>query len=124
MKRDRHAGNNFAAWGWVGSDVSDMANIGREHILATCHFSNQGGFSICENSYRLAPTIGPTNQKNNVEDKEPEGDPDDVIVISGDEPPVCHKKACRKNPQCLNHLGQEVWENEGQCFAFPNRTTR
>ena len=38
---------------------------------------------------------------------------DDVIVISDDDAPPCTKKLCRANPNCLNYLGQEKWEEEG-----------
>jgi ubiquitin carboxyl-terminal hydrolase 48 len=113
MKRDRQAGSNFVAWGWVGSDVSDVSDISREHILATCNFSSQNGFFLCGNSYRSLPTVATTKQGTNIGDAAHDGD---VIVISDDDgTPECNKKACRKNPQCLNYLGQEVWENEGWC---------
>ena len=43
-----------------------------------------------------------------------DGDEDDgVVVISDDEGPTCDKKTCRSNPNCLNYLGQEQWEDEG-----------
>ena len=110
MKRDRQAGNNFVAWGWVGSDVSDVSDISREHILATCNFSSQNGFLLCGNSYRSLPTKTKTKQETDI------ADDGDVIVISDDDgTPVCNKKVCRKNPHCLNYLGQEVWEDEGWC---------
>lgn len=38
----------------------------------------------------------------------------DVIVISDDEPPPCSKKLCKNNPNCLNYLGQDKWEDEGE----------
>lgn len=43
---------------------------------------------------------------------------DDVIVISDDEPPACSKKLCKGNPNCLNYLGQERWEDEGIQLLF------
>ncbi|KAJ8496755.1 hypothetical protein ONZ45_g12333 [Pleurotus djamor] len=38
---------------------------------------------------------------------------DDVIVISDDDlEPECTKKTCKNNPNCLNYLGQDIWESE------------
>lgn len=45
-----------------------------------------------------------------------ETDDDDVIVISDDEAPKCNAKTCKWNPYCLNHLGQEKWQDEGERF--------
>lgn len=38
---------------------------------------------------------------------------EDIIVISDDDAPSCSKKDCKTNPNCLNYLGQESWEDEG-----------
>ena len=47
----------------------------------------------------------------------PEADPediDDVIVVSDSEDDLaCNKKDCRDNPFCLNHLGQDKWDDSG-----------
>jgi hypothetical protein len=106
LKRNKLACHDYSAWGWVGTEVLDASNISEENILATCGFSKRSGFTTCPNIYgsRLAQPI--------VRQKEVE-DNDDVIVISDDDVPQCHKKVCKNNPNCLNHLGQEIWEDEG-----------
>lgn len=38
---------------------------------------------------------------------------DDIIVISEDDHPVCDSRTCKSNPNCVNYLGQDKWENEG-----------
>jgi ubiquitin carboxyl-terminal hydrolase 48 len=37
----------------------------------------------------------------------------DVVIISDDETPSCSKKYCSKNPNCLNYLAQDRWEDAG-----------
>ncbi|KAI0044824.1 cysteine proteinase [Auriscalpium vulgare] len=95
-------------WGWVGTEVTDASLIGEEHRLATCGMSKRSAHPFCANKYRRK-----------AQDKAGEPGPvvhgelaDDVIVISDDESPSCSKRACAKNPNCLNYLGQEKWEDE------------
>ena len=38
----------------------------------------------------------------------------DVVIISDDETPTCSKKHCSKNPNCLNYLAQDRWEDSGE----------
>ncbi|EMD38059.1 hypothetical protein CERSUDRAFT_113204 [Gelatoporia subvermispora B] len=116
LKRAKLAGNaTYSAWGWVGSEVSDVSDITQEHRLATCGFCKNSSHPLCPNKYVERP-----NPK--VEDVEKSALPaatavtavpeDEVIVISDDEAPSCGPKGCKSNPYCLNYLGQDKWENE------------
>ncbi|KAH9954829.1 hypothetical protein BJV74DRAFT_891746 [Russula compacta] len=40
-----------------------------------------------------------------------EGPEKDVVIISDNESPICSKKYCSKNPNCLNYLAQDRWED-------------
>ena len=100
-------------WGWVSTEVTDAARITSEHRLATCNFSLRGKNTICANKYSsgLEATRNLTQSK-----PAPVGElEEDIIVISDDdEPPSsCSKKMCRGNPNCLNYVGQEAWEDGG-----------
>lgn len=98
-------------WGWVGSTVTNAKNITLEHRLAACHLSSKKHAS-CVNKY--APQKPNENQtRRNSPAATGELD-DDIIVISDDELPSCSKKGCKTNPNCLNYLGQQAWENECQ----------
>lgn len=120
-------------WGWVGTQVKDPEHITTEHILATCGFSDNSGYPFCANSYcasddeSLAAENGdglpnanaPSQQENNLKNIPVNGElDDDVIVISDDEAPLCSKKGCKVNPNCLNYMGQEKWEDEGMTVSF------
>ncbi|KAH7889396.1 hypothetical protein F5I97DRAFT_1801122 [Phlebopus sp. FC_14] len=113
LKRVKLAGNEVAAWGWVDVQVSNPSQITLEHRLMTCGLSTRNKNPFCGNKYaskstKLIPPPPP-------EERKTEGandDENDVIVISDDEKLPCDKKACKNNPNCLNYLGQEKWEDE------------
>ncbi|KAI0064483.1 cysteine proteinase [Artomyces pyxidatus] len=97
-------------WGWVGTDVTDASNISRDHLLSTCGFSSRSSHPFCSNKFRKrAPEHSDAAGPRTAVEGELQ---DDVIVISEDETPSCSKRACAKNPNCLNYLGQEKWEDE------------
>jgi ubiquitin carboxyl-terminal hydrolase 48 len=111
LKRNKLAGRDYSAWGWVGTEVTDPSEITREHLLATCGFSKKNNQHCCPNIY-VEDTGGRCRESKPVADSaEREAD---VIVISDDEEPPCSKKRCKSNPNCLNYLGQEKWEDEGK----------
>jgi len=118
LKRDKLAGNNYTSWGWVGTEVLDASNITREHIQATCGFSRRNKFPFCMNLYRPAPLESPPHQENQRATSVDKDSENDLIIVSDDDPPPppCSKKQCKSNPNCLNYLGQEIWEDEGNCF--------
>ncbi|KAI6132145.1 hypothetical protein EDD16DRAFT_1891250 [Pisolithus croceorrhizus] len=118
LKRAKLAGNNSSAWGWVDIEVSDPSQITPEHRLMTCGLSRRNRNPFCGNKYVSKPeqsqptvTLEPTVETANGESE------NDIIVVSDDEPPNCTKKACKNNPNCLNYLGQDKWEDEGMCKA-------
>lgn len=115
LKRAKLAGNNSSAWGWVDIEVSDPSQITLEHRLMTCGLSRRNRNPFCGNKYVSKPeqsqptvTLEPTVEAANGESE------NDIIVVSDDEPPNCAKKACKNNPNCLNYLGQDKWEDEGK----------
>lgn len=86
----------------------------------TCGLSRRSKNPFCVNKYAHKPEKRSSPvPKRDVADGELQ---DDVIVISDDEPPPCSKKLCKNNPNCLNYLGQDTWEDEGE-FAIANATS-
>ncbi|KAL1717465.1 hypothetical protein EV715DRAFT_253708 [Schizophyllum commune] len=129
LKRAKLLGNTSSPWGWVGTDVLDAAHITDEHRLAACGFNQP----VCANKY--APEYRQMQKEKHRRAKErktrekhdssPAGGTDEVIVISDTEEaqPECTKKLCNKgNPNCLNYLGQDKWEDEDDAWeAFRKR---
>lgn len=114
LKRTKLAGNESSAWGWVDIEVSDPAQITPEHYLMTCGLSQRNKNSFCGNNYAQRPpqtNHAPVGQQPSSEVATGELE-NDLIVISDEEPSRCTKKTCKNNPNCLNHLGQEQWEDE------------
>ncbi|TFY67092.1 hypothetical protein EVG20_g4062 [Dentipellis fragilis] len=97
-------------WGWVGTEVTNASDITAEHRLATCNFAQRSTASFCPNKFaqKRPASVEPARQVTPADGELA----DDVIVISEDEAPNCSKRACKKNPNCLNYLGQDKWENE------------
>jgi len=99
-------------WGWVGTEVTDPAKITLEHRLAACNLSRRNKNTICANKYSSVPETTripipsePVTVNGEIEE--------DIIVISDDDeaPNFCSKKTCRTNPNCLNNVGQDAWED-------------
>ncbi|TFY82365.1 hypothetical protein EWM64_g1642 [Hericium alpestre] len=110
LKRHTLTTEDSPRWGWVGTEVTDASDISSEHRLRTCGFSGRSAFSFCPNRYAER---SPKEEKPAETEVTAEGElADDVIVISDDEAPSCSKRSCRKNPNCLNYLGQDAWEDE------------
>ncbi|OAX36669.1 cysteine proteinase [Rhizopogon vinicolor AM-OR11-026] len=108
LKRGKLPGRD--PWGWVGTEVTHTSQITLEHRLMTCGLSRRSGNPFCANKYANKPEKQSTPPpKLEAADGELQ---DDVIVISDDELPPCSKKLCKNNPNCLNYLGQETWEDE------------
>jgi ubiquitin carboxyl-terminal hydrolase 48 len=115
FKRQKHTstlgGDWDSPWGWVGTNVTDASGITEEHLLATCGFSRKSRHLFCANKYRKHPakTVSPVEAV--VSGEEPAKD---VVIISDDETPTCGKRHCSKNPNCLNYLAQDSWEDAGK----------
>lgn len=112
LKRARQVGNDYSAWGWVGTDITDVSAISQEYRLATCGFARKSSHPFCPNKYAeraKSASVPRVTQKAAAGELE-----DDVIVISDDESSSCSHKQCKCNPNCLNYLGQDKWENEGR----------
>lgn len=116
LKRNTLAGNDASPWGWVGTEVHDASHITNEHRMITCGLSRRSRHPFCTNKYAsMVDRKRPSPRHERTANGELD---DDVIVISDDEPPACSKKLCKGNPNCLNYLGQERWEDEGIQLLF------
>jgi hypothetical protein len=109
LDRQKLPGKGDSPWGWVGSEAFDVSDITREHLLAACSFAD-GIYPFCANNFN------PSESRESVaEEAVAKGEfEEDVIVVSDDdESPPCIKKKCKNNPNCLNYLGQNDWEDAG-----------
>ena len=115
LKRTKVSGNEYLAWAWVGAEVTNPSKITSEHRLATCGFSDANSYPFCANRYHDgARAKGSSGRPKTKAAKTVDGElEDDIIVVSEDESPACTSKGCKTNPNCLNYLGQDTWENEG-----------
>ena len=112
LKRAKLAGGESSTWGWVDTEVSDPSQIALDHRLMTCGLSKRSKNPLCANKYAPKPTKSAVPAAaDSVANGELESD---IIVVSDDEQPPCNKKVCKNNPNCLNYLGQEQWEAEGE----------
>ncbi|KAG6814529.1 hypothetical protein H0H92_000055 [Tricholoma furcatifolium] len=125
LKRSVLPGNNPSRWGWVGTEVNRASDISPEHLLISCGLSKRNNHPFCQNKYSLTSRPETTNQSVRKNDKllvDGELD-DDVIIISDDEGLPCSAKNCKSNPNCLNYLGQDKWENQdGALESFMQAT--
>ncbi|GLB34824.1 putative cysteine proteinase [Lyophyllum shimeji] len=114
LKRSTLPGNSTSAWGWVGTEVVQASDITPEHCLISCGLSKRNNHPFCPNKYSPSSQVTVKPQPEETHKAPPvDGElDDDVIIISDDEGPPCGLKACKSNPNCLNYLGQEDWEDE------------
>jgi hypothetical protein len=118
LKRHKLAINDdfwTSPWGWVNTEVDSASKISPEHLKATCAFLATSGHAFCKNKFKAL-----LEERDKPEAFPPaSGSLDDAIVISEDETPGCSKRSCKKNPNCLNYLGQDKWADEGA--SMPDR---
>ncbi|KAF8733688.1 hypothetical protein AX14_003618 [Amanita brunnescens Koide BX004] len=107
-KRSVPSDSRTSPWGWVGTEVKAVSALTAEHVLATCGFSARNSPSLCPN--RL--TQGSAHDKLD----------NDIIVITDEETSQCSRKVCKNNPNCLNYLGQEKWEDDAKASALFTKT--
>jgi hypothetical protein len=107
-------------WGWV--EMTDLADITLEHRMLACNLSQRNDIPYCLSKFAAKKDEG--NAKKSRESQLPapsvDGELDDDIIVisdSDDEQPSCSKKLCKANPNCLNYLGQEMWEDEGDLIS-------
>lgn len=120
LKRNALLGNVSSRWSWVGTEVDRVSNITPEHVLISCGLSQRNNNPFCQDKFSLEGTATQLAKKTiaGSGDREPD---DDIIIISEDERHPCSPKNCKCNPNCLNYLGQENWEDEGgqaSCFTL------
>jgi hypothetical protein len=112
LKRTKLAGVDFCNWNWIGAEVVDTSQITPEHRLAACGLESWR--PICPNKY--APKL--RNSKSKAPKSSVPLDNSEDVVIEDEPPHLCDKTTCRKNPNCLNYLGQEKWENSGMYLVL------
>ncbi|RDB21476.1 Ubiquitin carboxyl-terminal hydrolase 48 [Hypsizygus marmoreus] len=112
LKRNALPGNNSSPWAWVGTEVVRPSDITSEHLLVSCGLSKRNKHPVCPNKYASISRNDVQPSKTSQSSAADGELDDDVIVISDDEGPVCSPKTCKSNPNCLNYLGQEAWEDE------------
>lgn len=99
-----------ALWTWVGSEAADEADISSEHCLMVCGLSARNNYPFCANKHTaLHLQKSPDKKEEALQDN-------DIIIVSDDEDLKCTKKSCKVNPNCLNYLGQDMWEDKGESF--------
>lgn len=77
----------------------------------TCGMSARNVYPFCANKY-AASQIPNTAVKEEIA-------LDEEIIIVSDDGIKCSKKGCKGNPNCLNYLGQDKWEDEGMYSQAP-----
>ena len=84
---------------WLAS-IQNASEVGIEHVLALCGLGPLAKTPLCPNKFQ----------------KRADSEGSVVEVSDGEDETThnCSKVKCRNNPYCLNYLGQERWENEGQ----------
>ncbi|KAG6918120.1 hypothetical protein DXG01_016308 [Tephrocybe rancida] len=117
LKRSVLPNNSSSHWAWVGTEVALASEITPEHLLISCGLSKRNKHPFCQNKYSPKQAVKP--QPSQSVKAAPVGGEldDDIIIISDDEGPSCSSKNCKSNPNCLNHLGQEDWEDEDDAYG-------
>lgn len=87
----------------------------------TCGLSERNKNTFCGNRHTSKPQKSSPPLVDETRSTVANGElENDVIVVSDDEAPPCNKKVCKNNPNCLNYLGQDQWEDGGK----PQRSGR
>lgn len=103
-----------ALWAWVGSEVTQESDVSTEHCLMTCGMSARNVYPFCANKYAASQIPNTAAKEEIALDEEVE----EIIIVS-DDGIKCSKKGCKGNPNCLNYLGQDKWEDEGMYSHAP-----
>lgn len=100
--------------------MTDLADITLEHRMSACNLSQRNDTPYCRSKFAAKEDEGHAQISTDRQLPLPSVDgelDDDIIIISDDEQPSCSKKLCKTNPNCLNYLGQEMWEDEGDLMS-------
>lgn len=113
-------------WDWVLTEVTDASQISDDHILSTYGFASRNAVfkPICHNKYSGLSTnssepMGPDSRSSNSHHVAASGSNEMHVKVEygddADSKPLasCSKKSCLSNPNCLNYLGQQRYEDEG-----------
>ena len=84
---------------WLAS-IQSASEVRIEHVLALCGLGLLAKTPLCPNKFQKTA--------------DSEGSVVDVSDGEDETAHNCSKVKCKNNPYCLNYLGQERWENEGQ----------
>ncbi|KAH7102370.1 cysteine proteinase [Auriculariales sp. MPI-PUGE-AT-0066] len=99
-------------WGWAGTLAKKVHEITPEFRLQACGLSLSNRKPLCANIYADGPI---TAQDSDAEDAGVTRAKKRRRLNHGSSGPElyeCSKKSCKANPNCLNYLGQEQWEDE------------
>jgi hypothetical protein len=107
--------------------IQSASEVGIEHVLALCGLGPLAKTPLCPNKFqqqqrqqlqqRVECAVGDSRvvveASSSSGDGDRDGDSEDnEITITTHS--NCSKVSCKNNPYCLNYLGQERWENQGQ----------
>lgn len=114
LNRNRLLAESDLRWNWIGTEAKHVDDITTVHCLraAGLLFTKKR----CPHPIKSIknPKVKTERQPTPQRSVDGSEDADDVIVVSdNDEEPSCSKKECKENPFCLNHLGQDRWEDSG-----------
>jgi len=110
---------SHGCWGWVSSEVRDMDDITLEHRMTASNLSIRNGNPLCQNKYSVGRHKSPVFDAASPTATHVNGElSEDIIVVSDADEPLCTKKACKRNPYCLNYLGQDMWDDEGYVIYY------
>ncbi|EJD41060.1 cysteine proteinase [Auricularia subglabra TFB-10046 SS5] len=101
-------------WGWVGTIARDAAEITPDMRLRTCGLARANKWPLCANGFAQPDDGDARGKKRPRLDKSCAAVGDDDDDYNDDQVDYeCSKKACKANPNCLNWLGQDEWEDGG-----------
>ncbi|EJU05183.1 hypothetical protein DACRYDRAFT_103677 [Dacryopinax primogenitus] len=109
-------------WSWVKLDGKVAEQITPKHMIWACGFSEESGLPVCPNIWSKDVKEGDEKGKGRAVDTgaydaSVSGKSQKAEVIDLTLPTLCSKKKCRDNPNCLNYLGQDAWEDEDEARA-------
>ena len=108
LNRQRLLAESDIRWNWIGTDVKHVSDIKEQHCLRAAGIAFVKPKRLCKNKYK-----SPCGLVTSI--KTPDNE-EAIIISDGEDDPYCERKRCKDNPYCMNHLGQDKWEDEGSLF--------
>jgi hypothetical protein len=111
LKRAKPSTNESLQWSWVGTEISDASDITHEHRLIACGLSSRLPYPFCLNKWSQKLSA---RKERIINTSVAQQEDNKILVVSDSERCPCDPKLCRANPNCLNYMGQELWEEESK----------